>query len=298
MQWLNSFFDKSFLQNVVASFAYVVLVYLFDLARSTVARRLFSYDITATRSYILLVIGTWIAGTVYVASHFANAGLFFLLSGATATWMMWRELAQFWNVGLIRADRSIASGLSYEEALNLCQNEMHFLGLGASKLTSLKGFEEAVRRCHKPGMPIRFLLSKPDNGVLGEAASRHGKDPVSYKSNVESSLRVLAELSQTKKLNIEVRFYPSGHDYLPLFRLMFVNRSICLVSYYVFGEGDGSQLPQLIVRRLEDKRDAESFYFAFEMYFTKLWAESEPWDFTFPVKGPQRSERTQAGLNG
>jgi len=61
---------------------------------------------------------------------------------------------------------------------------------------------------------------------------------------------------------------------------MFIDRSICLASYNVFGEGDGSQLPQIhVVRAPESKREATSYYHSFELYFDHQWDSASLWDF-------------------
>ena len=63
---------------------------------------------------------------------------------------------------------------------------------------------------------------------------------------------------------------------------MFIDDHMCLASYNVFGEGDGSQLPQLLVGKpAREQRETSSFYYAFWHYYETLWrqaVESE-WDF-------------------
>ena len=60
---------------------------------------------------------------------------------------------------------------------------------------------------------------------------------------------------------------------------MFIDDWLCLASHYVFGEGDGSEFPQLHVRRSAMERDVNSLYYPFEQYFDELWANAETWDF-------------------
>jgi hypothetical protein len=54
---------------------------------------------------------------------------------------------------------------------------------------------------------------------------------------------------------------------------------ICLMSYYVMGKSDGSNLPQLHIIKTPGTLDNESLYFAFSEYFDKMWEDSDPWDF-------------------
>lgn len=63
------------------------------------------------------------------------------------------------------------------------------------------------------------------------------------------------------------------------FRLMLINDSICLMSYYVLGKGDGSNLPQLHIVKTASDRDVDSLYYGFSAYFWKLWDDSQEWNF-------------------
>jgi hypothetical protein len=58
---------------------------------------------------------------------------------------------------------------------------------------------------------------------------------------------------------------------------MFIDDALCLVSYNVYGQGDGSQFPQLhVMSRSEVTR---SFYYAFQNYYEQLWKSAEEWNF-------------------
>lgn len=155
---------------------------------------------------------------------------------------------------------------------------MELLGIGAHKLTSLNEFESAMRRCSHPNKPIRLLLAHPDHKILEEAAKRKGVDVGAFKKNVRESLSRLADLRLNSELNIEVRFYPrTRNSDVPVFRLMFVNEDLCLLSYNVMGEGNGLDQPQMHLRRHVDKHEVESFYFAFRSLFDNLWSSSTEW---------------------
>jgi hypothetical protein len=190
----------------------------------------------------------------------------------------WKEVDQFWQVGLVSADRTVASGLDYSGSLALCTDSLDFLGVGASKLVrETRQFEAAVARCHRVNRPMRFLLCDPEDEELIGIARQAGRQSDEYRRTVQDSLRVLAKLKKGRALNLEVRFY----NRLPLFRLMFINERICLASHYVFGEGTGAQLPQLhVVRSIgQGRRDVESLYYPLHAYFQQLWRDAAVWDF-------------------
>lgn len=180
----------------------------------------------------------------------------------------------FWLAGVRGADPSIKKGIDYKRSLDLVKEHVDFLGTGAAKLSIQPNFEEALVRCWSD-RPLRFLLSLPDTVNLETAARRFGKDREEYKKLVFASLRRLADLKERRALNLEIRFYSTP----PVVRLVFIDDSICLASPNVYGEGDGSQLPQLHLVGRRGHAPNRSFYDVFEMYFNDLWTGSKSWDF-------------------
>lgn len=225
---------------------------------------------------------TWLAANIgsilfqaWVGHGIWGAVSFILLTSLAFFYISWKEIGQFWRVGLRGADRSIVEGIDYGKALELCRNYLDFLGVGASKLSREDEFVPALLRC-RPDVPIRFLLLSPSDENLRAAAMRAGKSENEYRDLVLGSLRSIADIKKKRNINIEVRFYSED----PIFRLMFVDRSVCLVSYNIFGEGDGSQLPQLhVVKSPGGRREVESFYYPFDLYFKNIWEAGETWDF-------------------
>ena len=183
------------------------------------------------------------------------------------------------RVGILGIDPEIRAGIDYTQSLRLCRNSLSFLGTGARKLTQSGEFEAAIRRCTNDARPIRFLLSHPENPLLENSALQFGVDREDYRKKVRESLQVIMSFRNDKKMNIQVRLYPceSERD-IPLFRLMFIDDDICLVSYNVYGKGDGSQLPQLVLFKARDENITTTFYFPFLQYFDRLWEVSHPID--------------------
>jgi hypothetical protein len=236
-----------------------------------------------------------LALAITIAATLAGNVLLFYLTGRlfpvfssilllTALLMLWYQLQQFWDVGLIGADKTIRDGIDCVRSLNMCQNSLSFLGVGARKLTEHAAeFEKAMQRCNRPNRPIRLLLCKPQAEFLQTAAKNANLPSDEYALRVQASLREIAKYRNRRDWNIEVRFYDVE---LPLFRLMFIDDWLCLVSHYVFGEGDGSEWPQLHVRRSATERDVHSLYHPFEQYFGELWARAEVWDFKKYIEAP------------
>lgn len=182
---------------------------------------------------------------------------------------------RFLAVGINDADAQIKKGLNYKKALSLCHSQLSFLGTGASKLIKEEEFESTLSRCVSD-RPIRFLLLKPDDATLVEAAKRAEKRPDEFENIVKGSLVKLARFKHRFK-NIEVRFYSTK----PVFRLMFIDDSICLLSYNIFGKGDGAQLPQVIISNAASvKKKEKTLYYPLSQYYEDIWNKSEEWNFT------------------
>jgi len=273
--------ESSFWIGILSNIAYGLMLLVFGLFKKAIVRR---SKLSQVFPFLALVmwIALNIAFYVYIPKY---ALVLIIITSLLLAFYVWRELSQFWMGGILRYEKSMAKGLDFDRSLELCTNQLDFLGIGASKLTASSEFERAVRRCDHPERPVRFLLSRPSNPLLDEAAERLGVNPADYKSKVETSLGKIRQLKVNNHLNIEVRFYSDANvSNTPLFRLMFINNSICLVSYYVFGENDGSNAPQLILKRFEDQREASSFFYPFRLYFDNLWKNAQPWDFEFPIR--------------
>lgn len=203
------------------------------------------------------------------------AKLVFLGTSLLVGAFVWIELRRFWDVGIVGVDRTVVGGIDYRRSLALCRNSLDFLGIGASKLTDLRDeFEKAVNRCHREDRAVRFLLSAPNAESLVRMARQAGRMEDEYQRRVRGSLEHLAELKLRRAKNLEIRLYSET----PLFRLMFIDDSLCLATPYVLGEGDGSRLPQLHLHRRSMRRDVNTLYSAFKRYFERLWESAERWD--------------------
>ncbi len=190
--------------------------------------------------------------------------------------IVWNELNQFWKIGLVGADKEVHTGIDYVKSLSMCQNSLDFLGIGAGKLVrSQNEFELAIERCNREDRPVRLLLIKPTAPDLERIAKMARKDAQAYRKGVIESLRFIARLRNEEQRNIQVRLYKE----FQAFRLMFINDSICLMSYYVLGKGDGSDLPQLHIVKPASARDVDSLYYGFLKYFGEIWDDSEEWNF-------------------
>lgn len=165
--------------------------------------------------------------------------------------------------------------MDYTRTLEAVNSSIKFLGTGASKLTGLPIFDEAVRRCASANGELRFLLRKPDSQSLVDAARRAGRDESAYRATVITSLRKLAEVRNAGAPTLEVRFY--DHD--SAFRMVMIDNSLALLSYNVYAARESAdRFPQLHVRnRTSDA--TKSFFWAFDQFFDEEWKRAAPWDF-------------------
>jgi len=269
---------KSIQSSLIGSAVYGAFFFVYSILKSWLSRRSF---VNLTVFTVLLIVW-YLLNTLTLftlTSHNFDRIIIIVASLLMFLLLLLLLLVEFGSqrfVGIIGVDRQVKTGLSYDKALSLCKNRMSFLGLGASKLTRSSEFEPAILRCTHEN-PVRLLLLKPSDNRLIQAARRAKKDTTGYKRIVRNSLRIIKEMKDTRGVNIEVRFCNER----PIFRLMFIDDSICLVSYYALGEGDGSQLPQVhLLKNPFRRRTVNSFYYAFSTHFDRIWEKSDRWNFS------------------
>lgn len=257
--------------NVIASALFAGAVYLAELFYARTSGRKPSFR----RLRLLGFLISWLLVNAVWFEFLSGWLLVLLLTSIVLAVVVFRELNQFWQIGLVGADREVKLGIDYQAALKMCKHSLYFLGIGAAKLTqNQQAFRDAIGRCNRTA-PVKLLLSRPDAPDLERFARMAGKDKDSYQHTVRESLRFVAKLRSNEQKNVSVRFYLQ----VPAFRLMFIDDAICLMSYYVMGKGDGSNLPQLHIIKTPGTQDNESLYFAFTEYFDKMWEDSKDWDF-------------------
>ena len=183
-----------------------------------------------------------------------------------------RVFRAFNTLGIIDAHDKTQDGIDFKASLKMARSSIDFLGIGADKLTSLKTFEETMKRCATEGNQVRFLLSPSGNPALERAAKRNGTDVGDYGRKVEESLRRIARIQKKGDLNIVVKQYAAERDKdLQQFRLMFIDNKYCLAGWTVWGEHVGKNNPQLILKRPTREAPQNSAYKAFHDYFEAIW---------------------------
>jgi hypothetical protein len=272
---------NNIISNLIANFIGLVILYLVNRFRLWLFANFGSRDPRRWGLVIILLILSWFA---------LNLGIYFLpfvtnfsadikvtvpiFTSLVVFVFLWRDINKFREVGVYGADEKIKNGIDYESSLKLCQNSLSFLGIGASKLTETEEFEQALKRC-SDDRPIRFLLFEPTNEKLIEAAKRAKRPVEEYRNIVLKSLQTIAQLKRDRNFNIEVRFYQNT----PIFRLMLIDDSLCLMSYNIFGKGDGSDFPQLHFIKSSGTQKEKSFYHPFNLYFEQQWNVGTVWNF-------------------
>lgn len=259
------------INGVIGNAVFWILLTIGQLIYAKTAKRNPAYR----RLRLGFMIFGWVVMNVVLALFFQIWPWFLVISLIPIALILWGELNQFWKIGLVGADKEVRDGIDYVSALRMCQNSLDFLGIGAGKLVQNQNeFKLAIERCNRADRPVRLLLIQPTDPGLKRIAKMAGKDPQAYCKGVIESLRFIARLRNEEQRNIQVRLYKD----LPAFRLMLINESICLMSYYILGKGDGSSLPQLHIVKTSSARDVDSLYYGFSAYFGKIWDDSQEWN--------------------
>lgn len=203
---------------------------------------------------------------------------FTIFAAVSFFWFLYYPTIKMANAGIVGLDSHIFKGINYKKSLELCKNDLYFLGVGAAKLNEHPNeLENAIRKSSSPANPVRFLLCDPSSPMLASFAARAGVNADEYSKKVEQSIKSLIALRDEKSLNIEIKLYNARAEHMmPKFRLMFINGDVCLMSYTIFGEGVEKNLPQYWIRQWQGRGDKSTLYYALNMYYEQLWTSSKP----------------------
>ncbi|WNJ95374.1 hypothetical protein RND59_14790 [Vibrio ruber] len=184
----------------------------------------------------------------------------------------------FKKIGIQDSDVNMYEGLTPSEMLDKVENNFSFLGTGANKLTSDNNFDKIINldKC-------RILLCDPNSRGLKEIGdSSHSN----YKLTVEKSIEKIKSIIDRGNNNIELRLYKANSkEEMPIFRIALYN-DMCVTSfnYFTADKKDGSQLPQLHLKKFANKPLQSGFYYAYDTYFERLWKICEDSSYKYIAK--------------
>jgi len=293
---IEDLLKKEFVLSIVASIVAAILLIFINFLFKKIANYIFSknpifyYPYGYTLSY--LIVAFFLLVFYYrnlEEKIISNETIYISISIVTLFYvsLLLMLLWKYKKIGIYGVDTSIKTGTDYNKALRTVKTEFKFLGVGGNKLTNnYEEFKLAVNRAGVEGKHVRLLLCDPKSEaleIIAKKAGKKGREVKEYSSNVKKSLSILAELKDSGH-KIDVKFYNAkSEDDMPIFRLMFFNSKYCLASYTVFGvKGHkGEQLPQLHLTSSDPDHVVNSFYFAFDRVFERLWSNKETVDWSY-----------------
>jgi hypothetical protein len=179
------------------------------------------------------------------------------------------------KMGISSADAEIARGLDYKTALNRITDELDFVGIGAAKLThNADEFTAALERIKTHKGTARLLLCDPRGPILDSLERISNVRTGDYLVTVQSSFALLRKLSERFGPTLQIRVYkPTTDKDLITLRLMFLNKSICLLSQNVLGkvQKEGRSTPQLLIDKANFFGSGPTLYTAFSELFDQMW---------------------------
>lgn len=87
---------------------------------------------------LVILVFLWFIINISLSSFVIAKGLFsflFTMSTFVLLYIGYKEVSQYWRVGLESVDKSIETGINYRKSLSLCKTRLRFLGTGARNLT-------------------------------------------------------------------------------------------------------------------------------------------------------------------
>ena len=176
--------------------------------------------------------------------------------------------------GIAEVDDTVEGGISYKKSLELSNQSIRFLGIGANKITQLDEFKRAIELSEQNHSEDKvFLICDPRSPALRKMEERNEQNSGNYKGKIVESLREIQKLKQ-QHYNIKVFLYSANEiEDIPVFRLFFINADSVLVSFYAISKNNdaGKKLPQIKFSRTGP---SSSFFFAFNSYYSNIKSSS------------------------
>ncbi|MBK8453991.1 MAG: hypothetical protein WAQ53_13690 [Thiofilum sp.] len=284
-------------QSVIAAFIYAIIIFMAKVFFKYIKAfgKVFNQKSLFTTGIVLFTIYIFLIALLFLKNTISAEVSLSSLFGVSIVHIifLYRYIYKLRKIGIIGSDLHIKGGFSYLQKIKASKTNFQFLGVGARKLTiNNSEFEKMIERVNKNGKRVQLLLCHPNSEALRFLALRAHKSPDDYSHKVNSSLEYLAKLVLEKDYGIDIRFYHSNnvHD-MPIFRIVIINSSYCLVSYTQFNDSshEGELMPQIHFFRNTTEDTSNSFYFAFSTHFERLWKKSEdniwnPQDFLIKNK--------------
>lgn len=260
--------DRGFAFFDAAIYALVMAALIYLGRRFSRANFLVKYSLRARLMSAISVLAMLCLAGVLLSFNPVVLLCFAFLAFALLVFWVLKDLSR---VGITNAFETTKQGVSAADSLRLVKSELDFLGIGAKKLVDSSEFDAMVRRCQSAGGGLRFLLSNPDNPALEEMARRNGRHDLAYRSRVRESIREIINRANTAGANFEVRLYNLDQEIaLPHFRLMFIDKKICIFSQLFWSPSEGLDNPQLVLLRNKNSAGS-SLYQGYREYFDALW---------------------------
>lgn len=138
-----------------------------------------------------------------------------------------------------------------------------FWGISAKRVIEDLTIREKLIEISKRNHSIKFLLLDPNSIHLPRKASDENENAETWKNEIKLSIQKIKEFATNNNMTIEVRTY----DFLPIWRLIFMNNDLLYVTYFFKGR-QGIQSPLL---KLKDDQ-FDNLYRAFKFQFEEVWS--------------------------
>jgi predicted MFS family arabinose efflux permease len=114
----NSSTINAIATSLIASMLYGAAVYVGERFYSRTAYKNPSYRRLRLVAFVLL----WILLNVFLFTLASVWWLVLLITSIVLAVVIFKELNQFWQIGLVGADREVKSGIDYVAALGMCKH--------------------------------------------------------------------------------------------------------------------------------------------------------------------------------
>jgi len=219
-----------------------------SVGRVVTSRRLAVWGNATVQMGIGLASSLLATGLVYFLTSlaiWASALLFASLAAVVVSFVLGQRLSPYSRSAQIRVGITAIASDAYskvtsDEAAEVADNSLYFLGISAKRTISSPGFRSLLERVPRESIRLRFLLLDPDSPNLDRKAKDEGDSPEAWRRDISATLSRLRELQEKHSKLIEVRVYSE----FPVWRLTIIDEKRAIVHFFP-SQKQGPESPQL-----------------------------------------------------
>ncbi len=226
-----------------------------------------------TRDVIFFLLAAVIGSIVYFGLTLVTSSPLYPILVAVSVaavffgWLVYRGLVRTTRIlGIRTVYEKFSTAPSTLELLSGASSKVEFFGISGRTFFESEDIEEIIKQKIREGVDFEFLLLNPASSYVKTKAEEEGDDASAWAHDISASM---IRLERIKGVLVTTKLQVRQYDAFPVWRGIFVDHRIALVSFYPAGH-QGKFAPVMFLENNMGGAHAP-LYSAFYRTYKYLW---------------------------